>query len=166
MNNGYSQQIDSPQVVYEKPHNLFVAGFMGSPQMNFQEVVLKKDAEIVCITFGPHTMKLPGNLAEEIENLGYLGKSVMMCIRPENIQETPVLGEALQDSVMEARVEVVERLGSETLLHVRAGETKWIARVGPGTTARAGDRIPLALDVNKIHLFDKETEKNICFESL
>ncbi len=161
MNNGYSQQIDSPQVVYEKPHNLFVAGFMGSPQMNFQEVVLKKDAEAICITFGPHTIKLPGNLAEEIENLGYLGKSVMMGIRPEDIQEELVLGEALQDSVMEARVEVVERLGSETLLHVRAGETKWIARVGPGTTARAGDRIPLILNVNKIHLFDKETEKNI-----
>lgn len=161
MNDGYTQQIDHPQIVYQKPNNLFVASFMGSPPMNFQEVLIEKCNEEVYLKFGKCKIELPVSLAREIENLDYLGKNVIMGIRPENIHNEPVFLESLKGNIVDAKVEVTELLGSETLLHVKIEDTEFIARVSPETQVSVGDNIKLVLDSSKIHLFDQETQKMI-----
>ena len=163
MNDGYVQQIDNPQVIYEKPKNLFVAGFMGSPQMNFREAPIEKDDKKVYLKIGKYKIKLPGISAGKIESLGYLEKNIIMGIRPENIHYETVLPESLKDSIIGGKVEVIEMLGSETLLHVKIEGTEFIARVNPETKVRVGDNIKLVLDVSKIHLFSKKTQKNIMY---
>lgn len=161
MNEGCIQQADNPQTVYLNPANLFVAGFMGSPAMNFREVLIEKGHGKVYLKFGKCRFELPASPAGKIERLGYLGKNAIMGIRPENIHDELTFPESLKSSVVNAKVEVVESLGSETLLHVEIEGAKFIAKVGPETGARAGDNIKLTLDPSKVHLFDRETQNNI-----
>ncbi len=161
MNDGCIQQIDSPQTLYEKPDNLFVAGFMGSPSMNFKEVSVEKCGAEVYLKFGQSVIKLPISIAKKVEDRGYLGKNAIMGIRPENVHDEPVYLESLKDGIVDAKAEVIEMLGAETLLHVKIEDTGFIARVSPKTEVRAGDNLKLALDSSKIHLFDKETQKTI-----
>lgn len=161
MNEGLVQQEDNPQIVYDKPKNLFVASFIGSPPMNFQEVVIEKCNDEVYVQFAKYSIKSPGILAREIERVGCLGHKVIMGIRPENIHNEPGHLESLKDSTVDAQVEVIEVLGSETLLRVKIGDTRFITKVSPDTRIKAGDNIKLALDLSKIHLFDLNTQKTI-----
>ncbi len=161
MKDGYIQQVDTPQTLYEKPDNLFVAGFIGSPQMNFREVSVDKFGEEVYLKFGKSSIKLPCEKARKLEELGYMGKEVIMGIRPENILDGQTCPDLHTACVVEAGVEVVEMLGSETLLHVKIEDTDFVARVNPKKQVKAGDIIKLALDADKVHIFDKETEKTI-----
>ncbi|AOT72002.1 ABC transporter ATP-binding protein [Geosporobacter ferrireducens] len=161
MKDGYIQQVDTPQTLYEKPDNLFVAGFIGSPQMNFREVSVDKFGEEVYLKFGKNSIKLPCEKARKLEALGYMGKEVVVGIRPENILDGQTCPDPHTACVVEAGVEVVEMLGSETLLHVKIEGTDFVARVNPKKQVKAGDVIKLALDADKVHIFDKETEKTI-----
>ena len=169
MKDGYIQQVDTPGNLYERPQNMFVAGFIGSPQMNFIDVKvervsgdkLEKGGEGVILRFGKNTIKLPEGKAKKILSSEYVGKEVVMGIRPENLHDEAVYLESMSDSVVTARVEVVELLGSETLLYVVVDDVDFIARVNPRTKAQIGDLVKIAFDTNKVHLFDKETEKTI-----
>lgn len=161
MNEGFIQQIDSPQRLYEQPANLFVAGFIGSPPMNLEEAVVLKHDEEVHLKLGNSYIKLLASQGKKIEELGYLGKSVIMGIRPEGICEQAAFKESLPDNVLPVQVEVVERLGAETLLHVRIEDIDFISRTGPETSVRAGDRINLVFDPGKIHLFDNKNKRTI-----
>ncbi|ABR50804.1 ABC transporter related [Alkaliphilus metalliredigens QYMF] len=161
MKDGYIQQVNTPQTVYEKPDNLFVAGFIGSPQMNFMEVLVEKFGEEVHLKFGRNSIKLPYEKARKLEELDYIGKEVIMGVRPENVFDEQRYLDSLADCVVEAEVEVVEMLGSEIHLHVKIEDTGFIARVNPKKQIKVGDTIRLALDPSKVHIFDRETEKTI-----
>jgi multiple sugar transport system ATP-binding protein len=161
MKDGFIQQVDSPQTLYERPNNMFVAGFIGSPQMNFITAVVEKKGNDIYLNFGKESIKLPEGKAKKLEGTDYIGKEVMMGIRPENVHDEALYLESMQESIVDANIEVTEMLGAETFLYMIVEGVNMTARVNPRTKAKAGDVIKVALDTNKIHLFDKETERTI-----
>jgi multiple sugar transport system ATP-binding protein len=161
MKDGYVQQIDTPQALYERPCNMFVAGFIGSPQMNFINAKVEKRGDGIYLTFGKDTIKLPEGKAKKLDGTDYVGKEVILGIRPECLHDEPAFLEQMADSVVEARIELTENLGSETYLYMIVDDVDFTARVNPRTKARAGDIVKMAFDTNRIHLFDKETERTI-----
>lgn len=161
MKDGFIQQVDTPTTLYERPNNMFVAGFIGSPQMNLIAATVQKRGNEIHLLFGDNDIKLPEGKAKKLEGSDYIGKEVMMGVRPESVHDEAVFLESMPDSIVNAKVEVVEMLGSETLLYIDIVGTTFTAKVNPRTKAKVGDVIKVALDANKIHLFDKETEKTI-----
>lgn len=161
MKDGYIQQVDTPTNLYERPCNMFVAGFIGSPQMNFVNARIEKRGDEMHLLFGKQDIKLPEGKAKKLESSEYVGREVVMGIRPENIRDEEIYLESMSENVVEGRVEVVEMLGSETLIYMVIDDFEFTARVNPRSKARPGDVIKVAFDANKIHLFDKETEKTI-----
>ena len=161
MKDGVIQQVDSPQNLYDKPNNLFVAGFMGSPQMNFIEATVVVTGSEVKLMFGSHSIKLPEAKAKKLIDGGYEGKAVILGIRPEDIHDEEMFISNSPDSAFEANVKVYELLGAEVFLYFDVDQFDITARVNPRTTARPGDTIKVALDLAKIHVFDKETEQVI-----
>ncbi|MCX7923127.1 MAG: sn-glycerol-3-phosphate ABC transporter ATP-binding protein UgpC [Clostridia bacterium] len=161
MKDGYIQQVDTPGALYERPCNVFVAGFIGSPQMNFMNAKVEKRGDEIHLLFGKDDIKLPEGKAKKLEGTDYIGKEVIMGIRPENIHDEAVFLESMPDSIVEAKIEVTEMLGAETYLYMIVDEVNFTARVNPRTKAKPGDVIKVAFDANRIHLFDKETERTI-----
>ena len=159
MRDGFIQQVDSPLALYESPQNLFVAGFIGSPQMNFIDVDIVKDANGVFCVFNNNRIKLPDHKASKLAD--YIGKQVVFGIRPEDVHDEEVYFTQFADSILEAQIDVIEMLGSETLLYMHIGDVVLNARVNPRIKAKVNDVIKVAIDTNKLHLFDKETEKVI-----
>ena len=162
MKDGLIQQVDTPQNLYDKPINLFVAGFMGSPQMNFIDCKVLKSGSDVLLMFGSNSIKVPEAKAKILEDGGYIDKIVTLGIRPEDIKDEEIIINSSPDSVLEATVKVYELLGAEVYLYFGVEQFEFTARVNPRTTARVGDTIKVAFDVSKIHIFDKETEAVIC----
>ena len=161
LKDGVIMQVDSPQKLYNEPNNLFVAGFIGSPQMNFIDAVCKVEGERVTLNFEKTSVVLPPAKAKKLIDGGYNGKTVVMGIRPEDIGDSQIEIEAHKDAVFETDVTGYELLGSEVLLYFNVAGTAMTAKVDSRTTARMGDHIKLALDPEKIHCFDKETELTI-----
>ena len=161
LKDGVIMQVDSPQKLYNEPNNLFVAGFIGSPQMNFIDAVCKVEGERVTLNFEKTSVVLPPAKANKLIDGGYNGKTVVMGIRPEDIADSHIEIEAHKDAVFETDVTGYELLGSEVLLYFNVAGTAMTAKVDSRTTARMGDHITLAIDPEKIHCFDKETELTI-----
>ena len=161
LKDGVIMQVDSPQKLYNEPNNLFVAGFIGSPQMNFIDTKCKVEGDKVSLTFDNTTIVLPPAKAKKLADAGCNGKTVVMGIRPEDIGDSEIEIEAHQDCAFEADVTGYELLGSEVLLYFKVAGTSMTAKVDSRTTARMGDHIKLAIDPEKIHVFDKETELTI-----
>lgn len=161
LKDGVIMQVDSPQKLYNEPNNLFVAGFIGSPQMNFIDAVCKVEGERVTLNFEKTSVVLPPAKAKKLIDGGYNGKTVVMGIRPEDIGDSQIEIEAHKDAVFETDVTGYELLGSEVLLYFNVAGPAMTAKVDSRTTARMGDHITLAIDPEKIHCFDKETELTI-----
>ena len=161
LKDGVIMQVDSPQKLYNEPNNLFVAGFIGSPQMNFIDTKCKVEGDKVSLTFDNTTIVLPPAKAKKLADAGCNGKTVVMGIRPEDIGDSEIEIEAHQDCAFEADVTGYELLGSEVLLYFKVAGTSMTAKVDSRTTAHMGDHIKLAIDPEKIHVFDKETELTI-----
>ncbi len=161
MKDGFIQQVDSPQNLYDYPANLFVASFIGSPQMNFITVTLAKENESVFAVYGESKIKIPEEKIIKLKDSSYVGKEVIMGIRPEDLHDEEIFFKSTNDNTIKAYVEVVERMGSETYLYIKVGENNLTARVDPRSIVRAGDIIHLAIDTNKLHFFDKDTEETI-----
>ena len=161
MKDGVVQQVDTPQNLYNAPGNLFVAGFIGSPQMNFVDAVCKVEGEKVSLSFENTTVVLPPAKAKKLADGGYNGKTVVMGIRPEDIGDSEIEIEAHKDAAFETDVTGYELLGSEVLLYFKVAGASMTAKVDSRTTARMGDHIKMAIDPEKIHVFDKETELTI-----
>lgn len=158
MNAGVIQQVGSPQELYNKPANKFVAGFMGSPAMNFFEVTFKTGR------ISNHKgldLPLPEGQAKMLSEKGYEGKTVTFGIRPEDITAEEVALEAYQDSVVSATVVVSELLGYESMLYSTIGDTEFISKVDARDFHNPGERIELAFNLNKARFFDSETEEAI-----
>ncbi|MCL2717424.1 MAG: sn-glycerol-3-phosphate ABC transporter ATP-binding protein UgpC [Lachnospiraceae bacterium] len=160
MKDGLVQQVDSPRNLYEKPNNLFVAGFMGSPQMNFLDGVIKIAGEDAAIEVAGKSIPLPPAKAKKLIDGNYNGKTVTFGIRPEDVDDSEMFIETAK-CVFESTVKVYELLGSEVFLYFDLEEFPITARVDPRTTARPGDTVKFAFDIEKIHIFDKETEQVI-----
>ncbi len=156
MKDGFIQQIDTPMGLYNTPANMFVAGFIGSPQMNFTDCVVGAAGDT--LTFDGNTIKVPEGVAAKIKAAGCEGKEVVLGIRPEDLHDEEAFLATSSESIVTAHVEVTEQMGSETFLYLKIGETNYTARVNPRTTAVAQNDVKIAFDLNKIHLFDKETE--------
>ena len=161
MKDGVVQQIDSPQNLYNSPANLFVAGFIGSPQMNFVDAKCEVKGSQVDLKVGPYTITLPEQKAKVLIDKGYAGKTVVMGIRPEDLYDSDEMLQKYAKSVIEAKINVYELLGAEVYLYFDLEGANFTARVSPTTTARTGSSVKFALDVEKIHVFDKDSELTI-----
>ncbi len=161
MKDGVVQQVDTPQNLYNYPGNLFVAGFIGSPQMNMVDAVVDVKGSDVYLKVDQTAIKLPPAKAKKLIDGGYNGKTVIMGIRPEDVKDDEMSLSIAGDAVVEAKIEVYELLGAEVYLYFTIAGSNFTARVNPRTTARHGDVVKFALDVEKIHVFDKETELTI-----
>ncbi len=158
LKDGIIQQVDTPQTLYDKPANKFVAGFIGSPQMNLIEANLTQEGQKVVVSFADNKIALPESKAKELVKAGYVGKKVIFGIRPEDLYDDEAHLAAANGNVITATIRVYEMLGAEVFLYFDQGETSFTARVNPRTTTRPGDTVKFALDMNKIHIFDKDTE--------
>ena len=123
MKDGLIQQVDTPQNLYDRPQNLFVAGFMGSPQMNFIDATIEKRGSDVYAVFGSNALKLPEAKAKKVVEGGYVDKTVVIGIRPEDIHDEEMFISNSPDSVIEATVRVYELLGAEVFLYFTVDET-------------------------------------------
>ncbi|MGN0602318.1 MAG: ABC transporter ATP-binding protein [Oscillospiraceae bacterium] len=171
MKDGVIQQIDTPTNLYNTPVNQFVAGFIGSPQMNFIDAkLLKVDGKYV-VEFGSedtketrgvkYTVEVPESKSDAETLEPFVGKEVVLGIRPECIHDEEMFLSAAKTGIINATVEVTEMMGAETYLYLTCEGIPLTARVSPRSTARPQDEIKVALDPNRIHIFDKETEKTL-----
>lgn len=161
MKDGFIQQVDTPQMLYDKPCNMFVAGFIGSPQMNFIEAVLAKKDGRYFANFDSYSIGIPAGKADASTLDSYVGKTVVIGIRPENIHDEPLFLESAEHSIVEAKVDVAEMMGAEIFLYLDCAGKKLIAKVPSRSTAKSEDVLKIAFDNNKLQMFDKETEKVI-----
>ncbi len=177
MKDGFMQQVDTPQNLYDYPINLFVASFIGTPQMNFfKESTLTSEKGKVYINFvGGNKILLPKKVVERIKNLNeYLdtGKKITLGVRPEDIHQDQMFLANSPDTIVKARIEVIEKLGAETQIYceldfedkessVVDNSTQMIAKISSRAVIALKDVIDLAFDANHIHMFDGETEATI-----
>ena len=170
MKDGFIQQVDTPQKLYENPTNKFVAGFLGSPQMNFIDAVLKEEYGQFIVEFGSEDTKSSRGVKYQIivpeskvndELSNYVGKEIILGVRPEAIHDEEMYLSNATTGVIDTNVEITEMMGAETYLYLLCEGIPLTARVSPRSTARPGDDIKVAIDPNRIHIFDKETEKAI-----
>ena len=162
MKDGIIQQAASPDVLYNHPTNIFVAGFIGAPTMNFIEGDLSEQGGAVRFRATGLDVEVPAGKAQALKDKGYMGKKVILGVRPEDMHEEPVFLEASPNSIFSAHVEVSENLGHEMLLYLNGvGKDSVIARVDGRSNTKEGQNIKLAIDMNKIHVFDKESEQNV-----
>lgn len=164
MKDGVIQQVDSPQNLYSHPENLFVAGFIGSPQMNFIPVTLVKERDSVFAVFEGSKVKIPEGKIQKLKDTSNLGGEVIMGIRPEALHDEEIFLHSVEDSIVKAYVDLVEQMGSETYLYLKVDGINLTARVDPRSTATAGETIRIALDPNRLHFFDKQSEESLMIE--
>jgi multiple sugar transport system ATP-binding protein len=157
MKDGVIQQVGTPKEVYEKPENIFVGGFIGSPAMNFLRGTLKDGSFVI----GNVTIGVPEGKMKVLREQGYVGKEVILGIRPEDFHDEPVFIEASQNTKITANVEVAELLGAETMIYSQISGQEFVARIDARTEIKPGHQLDLALDMNKAHFFDVDTEKRI-----
>ena len=154
---GRVEQIGTPQEVYKNPVNKFVAGFIGSPAMNFINVKLIGD-HIVGDAFN---LKVPEGALKVLRDKGYEGKELIFGIRPEDVNAEPAFLETFPESVVKATISVSELLGSESHLYCQVGKDEFVAKVDARDYLQAGATVELGFDLNKAHFFDVETEKTV-----
>lgn len=155
---GRIEQIGTPQELYNEPANKFVAGFIGSPAMNFFNV--KVDGNRITNSEGLDIVISEGQ-AKILKETGYQGKEVIFGIRPEDVSSRPIVQEVYPDANVDAEVVVSELLGAETMLYLKLGETEFAARVDVRDFHNPGEKVNLTFNVAKGHFFDAETEKRI-----
>ena len=159
LKDGIIQQVDTPQNLYNTPNNIFVAGFIGSPQMNLIDAeVVANGSQVDLRLSDTVTITLPADKSKKLIDGNYVGKTVVVGIRPEDVKDDAEFIAKNADSKFTATVKVYELLGSEVNLHYEIGDVTCTAKVNPRTTARPADEVTFAMDVERLHVFDKETE--------
>lgn len=161
MNDGNIQQVDTPENLYTKPCNMFVAGFIGTPQMNFFNCRLEKVDNDFYISFNKYDFLLPKSKNEDIKLEEYLGKEVIAGIRPNNIHTENNKGK-FNNCKINTQVEITESMGAESYLYVKCSENKFTIRTKGDVEYKMGQVVDVFLDIEKIHLFDKESKLIIC----
>ncbi len=158
MRDGVIQQVDTPQNLYDYPCNIFVAGFIGSPQMNFLDGTLQKNGDTYVVDLDGTVIPLPQEKTADGKLAAYVGKSLKVGIRPEDMKDDEEFLEKHPSSHIDTEVEVSELMGAEIYLYLTYKGQNLMARVAPTSKSRRGDKVTMAMDTHKIHLFDPETE--------
>ena len=161
MKDGLLQQIASPQVLYDTPHNIFVAGFIGSPSMNFFDVTLTGAKDEMYLDGGSFRLRVPPDKAQVFAQQGYLGKEVIFGIRPEDIYDAEYVAPGIYEQRMQTTVDVTELMGNEVFVYLLTGDKPFIARVEPRTGARVGNAFDAVVNMDRMHIFDRDTEAAI-----
>lgn len=162
LKDGVLQQVDTPDVLYGNPVNMFVAGFIGSPAMNMIEGRLEQREQGLVFADGGLTLPVPDRLKQMISpNIPRLPYEVVLGVRPEDLVGEPAFQEAHPSWLVDCQVEVVEPMGSEVYLHLVAGTASLTARVGPHVNVKDGMTWRVAVNMEKVHLFDAKTEMNL-----
>ena len=159
MRDGIVQQVDNPQNLYDHPVNIFVGGFIGSPAMNFFDVTIVAEDGVVMADGG--SFKLPVPPHQKVAMAGYVGKQVVLGIRPENIHDRDYAPPIQDPATLKMRVDVTELMGNEIFLYLLSGNKTFIARVDPRSKARVGEDADVLLDMDATNFFDRDTEKVI-----
>ncbi|MEW6752610.1 MAG: sn-glycerol-3-phosphate ABC transporter ATP-binding protein UgpC [Candidatus Latescibacterota bacterium] len=159
MRDGRIQQIDTPLNLYNHPTNQFVAGFIGSPSMNFLHGRVHDNGTGLVFDEGQLRIELPAQYREPLS--GHLGRDVVLGIRPEDIHDPDSVGRGVETAEVEAKVEVVEPMGAEVLLYVTTGKSSFVARVDPQHMPVVDQDVKLAVEVGKAHFFDRQTEESL-----
>jgi multiple sugar transport system ATP-binding protein len=157
MKNGVILQLDTPQNLYDHPTNVFVAGFIGSPAMNFFNGRLVRSDGALHFEAGPFKLPVPESKAGRYSP--HAGKDVILGIRPEDIHNPAFVPAGIHAAPVEGRVDVSELMGNEVFLYMLTGETTFVGRVDPRTQARMGDRMQVMFNMDNMHLFDPEGEQ-------
>lgn len=161
MKDGFIQQVDTPQEVYNHPKNMFVAGFIGSPAMNLIHGELAEDGAELYFRAPEVSIRLPEGRHAALRQAGVVGKVVVFGVRPEDVHNDEMMLSTYPGATVQAKVEVVEHMGAEVYLHVGVGGQTMIARVNSRYDVKLGSNLTLAFDLNKVHIFDAETEETI-----
>jgi multiple sugar transport system ATP-binding protein len=159
INKGILQQIDTPQALYDRPDNLFVAGFIGSPAMNFFRGKLVKGDGALFVDGQSFKVQVPADRNDVY--MRYLDKPIIMGVRPEDIQDPNFLPPGTFTQPVDGTVDVTELMGNEIQLYVSVGEHNFVARCDPRTKATMGEKMQLVFNMNNVHLFDPDTEQAI-----
>lgn len=156
MNKGILQQLDTPQNLYDYPANMFVAGFIGSPAMNFFPGKLEKEGDSLFVHSGPMKVKIPDTRKGVYMDMA--GKDIIFGIRPDNIHNPMYAPPGIHAEPVEAKVDVVELMGFEILLYLVNGENNFVARVDPRTKLAMGDSVQVVFDMDNFHIFDPSSD--------
>lgn len=159
MSAGVIQQVGTPQNLYDEPKNVFVAGFIGSPSMNFFSAKIEASDGELELDGGTFTLKVPKERAPALQPL--IGREMMFGIRPENIHDKDYVPTGIHAASIEVDVDVTELMGNEVFLHTMAGEQKLLARVDPRTDAKAGESIEVVVDLERMQVFDPDTQETV-----
>jgi multiple sugar transport system ATP-binding protein len=163
LNAGRLQQIDTPFNLYHNPYNVFVAGFIGSPSMNFFDASLSSgDNDTIIVDTGVFEITVPANKAEPFRS--HIGQQVILGIRPEDIHDVEYQPPGITPAEIEAGVDVIEQMGNEMILYLQEQGKTFIARTDPRTDARVGGRITVTMNLDNMHIFDVDTEVSLAYE--
>ncbi|MDD5018050.1 MAG: sn-glycerol-3-phosphate ABC transporter ATP-binding protein UgpC [Eubacteriales bacterium] len=160
MNNGVIQQIAAPTVLYKKPENMFVAGFIGSPSMNFINGKVVKSGSELIIEFGGSKLLLTPEKAKALEVSGYIDKDIIFGIRPEHIHYSNGSKQDEKTGQLDITADVVEPLGAEEIIYFQFDEHQCAAKT-VDVNVNAGDKVRMTIDIEKVHIFDSETKNTI-----
>jgi len=151
---GIAEQIGTPDELYNHPSNLFVAGFIGSPEMNFIDCTLTEETNGLCLDAKEFRISLPAKMSSELK--GHIGEEVIMGIRPEDLHESKSAVSATQENAVRMTLDLIEPVGPYLLLHLRKGRVSLVATV-KDTRSKAGQEVVIEMDLSKMHMFDKRT---------
>jgi len=156
---GILQQIDTPQNLYDRPDNLFVAGFIGSPAMNFFSANLRKDGEKLFVDGDSFVVQIPEDKSAIFMPLA--GKPIIFGIRPEDIHNPQFTPPGITTQPVEAKVDVTELMGNEITVYLKTGNNSYVARVDPRSRYHMGDSVQVVFNMDNFHIFDKDTERAV-----
>lgn len=159
MKDGILQQLDTPQRLYDCPANTFVAGFIGSPAMNFFDAKVAGSDKEMFLDAEEFRLPAPPDRREKLT--GFMGRPVVLGIRPEDIHDRDYAPGNLNGAPVDVLVDVIEPMGSEIYLHLLSGAKSYVARVDPRSKARPGNSVQVLMNLDRLHLFDKETDRAI-----
>jgi len=156
---GVLQQLGAPQELYNYPANLFVAGFIGSPAMDFFDVTLVSEDGDLYVDGGTFRLKVPEGRSQAL--LPYKGRKVIFGIRPDDVHDPQFTPPNITAGKIKAQVDVTEMMGNEVFVHLLTGERSFVGRFDPRTGVRVGDTIEAVLNMDNVHAFDPQTEEAI-----
>ena len=160
LNFGVLQQFDTPQNLYDRPANLFVAGFIGSPAMNFFPARIQQSEDKLVVDAESFTLKIPEDRKSVYE--GHIDKPIIFGIRPEDIFNPEFAPPGIVIQPVDTKVDITEFMGNEIYLYLKSGEHDYVARVDPRTKAVVGESMQVAFNMDSMHIFDRESEQVIC----
>ncbi len=159
---GELQQIDTPFNLYHNPRNLFVAGFIGSPSMNFFDATLKQEGNGLIVDTGNFKLPIPPERADAYKSSA--GKKVVFGIRPEDIHDVDYQPPGIVPALVEANVDVVEQMGNEMVVYLEERGSNFISRMDPRTRSRVGQRMGVVFNLENMHLFDVDSKLSLAYE--